>query len=181
MIVFTSTVSNFTTKGLENVSYLDLCEVTCPLERPWRIYRKSLRPSDAYVHQLTRASMVQIMACRLIGTMPWTNAGIVFIEIWIEIYTASFQGNTFENVVCETAATLSRPQCVKQSDTESGIFEITTSIQFWTKPWLFASPDHQQQWFWLCKIYWHVYPQAERFQLPTSTNLVWKYDRKLAS
>ena len=30
----------------------------------------SLRPSDAYMSQLTRPSLVQIMACRLVGAKP---------------------------------------------------------------------------------------------------------------
>ena len=50
----------------------------------------------------------------------WTNGGILsigplgtnFNEILIKIHTFS-QENAFENVVCETAAILSRPQCVK--------------------------------------------------------------------
>ena len=50
----------------------------------------------------------------------WTNAGILLIgppgtnfsEILIEIITFSFK-NAFESVVCEMAAMLSRPQCVK--------------------------------------------------------------------
>ena len=50
----------------------------------------------------------------------WTNAGLLLIgplwtnfsEILIEIITFSFKENAFESVVCETAAILSRPQCV---------------------------------------------------------------------
>ena len=50
----------------------------------------------------------------------WTNAGISLIgplgtnfsEILIEIHTFSIK-NSFETVVCEMAAILSRPQCVK--------------------------------------------------------------------
>ena len=50
----------------------------------------------------------------------WTNAGILLIgplgtnfrEILIEIVKLSFKENAFENVVCETAAILPRPQCV---------------------------------------------------------------------
>ena len=51
----------------------------------------------------------------------WTNAGILLIgpsgtnfsEILIEILTLSLKKNAFESVVCETAAILSRPQCIK--------------------------------------------------------------------
>ena len=49
----------------------------------------------------------------------WTNTGILLIdpqgtnfsEIFIEIYTFFIQENAFENIVCETAAILSRPKC----------------------------------------------------------------------
>ena len=49
----------------------------------------------------------------------WTNAGILligpvgtnFIEILIEICTFSLKKNALENIVCEMAAMLSRPQC----------------------------------------------------------------------
>ena len=52
----------------------------------------------------------------------WTNAEILLIgplgtnfsEILIEIITFSFKKNAFESVVCETAAILSRPQCVNK-------------------------------------------------------------------
>ena len=52
----------------------------------------------------------------------WTNAGTLLIgtsgpnfsEILIEIITFSFKKNVFERVVCEMAAILSRPQCVKE-------------------------------------------------------------------
>ena len=50
----------------------------------------------------------------------WTNAEILLIgplgtnfsEIVIDIWTFSFKKNAFENVVCEMAAILSRPQWV---------------------------------------------------------------------
>ena len=51
----------------------------------------------------------------------WTYAGILLIGplgtnfseiLIINIYTFSFNKNVFENVVCEMAAILSRPQCV---------------------------------------------------------------------
>ena len=51
----------------------------------------------------------------------WTNAGILLIgplgtnfgETLIEILTFSFKQNAYESIVCETAAILSRPQCIK--------------------------------------------------------------------
>ena len=51
----------------------------------------------------------------------WTNAGILLIrplgtnfsEILIEIHTFSFKKMHLKKVICEKAAILSRPQCVK--------------------------------------------------------------------
>ena len=58
-------------------------------------------------------------------TIIWTNAGILLIrtlgthfnENLLEIMTFSFKKNLFESVVCETAAILSWPQCVKRMRT----------------------------------------------------------------
>ena len=52
----------------------------------------------------------------------WINAGILLIgpnfsEILISIQTFSFKKNAFENVICEMASILSRPQWVNQSFT----------------------------------------------------------------
>ena len=55
----------------------------------------ALRQSDAYMRQQTRPSLFQIMAWRLTGSKPWTNAGILLIgrlgtnfsDISIEIHT----------------------------------------------------------------------------------------------
>ena len=64
------------------------------------------------------------MACRPIGTkkaIVWNNIGILSIgpleanlsEILIKMYMKIFiPENAFDNIVCEMAATLSRPQCV---------------------------------------------------------------------
>ena len=67
----------------------------------------------------------------------WTNAGILLIrpfgtnfsEILIGIYTFSFKKKEFENVVCEIASILSRPQCVNNtnSPTSAGVYSITQS------------------------------------------------------
>ena len=54
----------------------------------------------------------------------WTNAGILLIgptgSNFSEIFNRNsdnfIQENAFESVVCETAAILSRPQCVKQDE-----------------------------------------------------------------
>ena len=66
----------------------------------------------------------------------WTNAGMLLIgplgtnlrENFIEIQTFSFifiQENAFENVVCQMASILSRPQCVKT------ILSPQQDIQYW--------------------------------------------------
>ena len=66
----------------------------------------------------------------------WTNAGILsiwplgtnLIEILIEILTFSFKKMHSENVVCEAAAILSRPQCVKWNvSNRSSIIEMFAS------------------------------------------------------
>ena len=41
----------------------------------------SLRPSDAYMRQLTRPSLVQIMACRLVGTKPISEPTLVYCQL----------------------------------------------------------------------------------------------------
>ena len=91
------------------------------------VFINPLRPSDAYMRSWTGSSLVQIMACRLNGAKPlsaqcwnivnWTlgnklqwnfnRKSNIFIE-----------ENTFENVVCEMASILSRPQCVNTLNPE---------------------------------------------------------------
>ena len=74
-----------------------------------------------------------------------TNAGILLIgplgtntnEILIEILTFLFMKNAFESVVCETAAILSRPQCVKEKN---------TSWLSWDR--FFKSSNIIGSWFW---------------------------------
>ena len=61
----------------------------------------------------------------------WTNTGLLLIgplgtnhsEILIENYNIFIQENTFESVVCETAAILSLPQRVNPSSVETRIFQ----------------------------------------------------------
>ena len=82
----------------------------------------SLRPRDAYTDLCVSKLIiiVQIMACRLVGVKPYLNR-------WWDIVNCTLrnkfqwnfnrnpyifiQENAFENVVCEMAAILSRPQC----------------------------------------------------------------------
>ena len=52
------------------------------------------------------------MACRL-QAIIWTNAWILLIGLLGTNFSEIFiHENAFENVVCEMAAILSRPQCV---------------------------------------------------------------------
>ena len=112
----------------------------------------------------------------------WTNTGLLLIgpletnfsEILIEILTFSFKKMhlKIESVVCETAAILSRSQCVngmpmfevtpvtiqymhqphcdhlKSSDR---IFWLCESIQCLLMLWLLRSPEHWQAWYKLCR------------------------------
>ena len=99
----------------------------------------SSRPNDAYMHQLTRPSLIQIMACRLIGAQPISekNAGILFIghleknysEILIEI-------EIFSTLTAQAPSYLG----------------LTRSISWLLMPRLLTSPGHQQPWYWLYRI-----------------------------
>ena len=83
--------------------------------------RRSLGPSDSYMRQLNIQSLVQIMACRLIGTKPLPEP--MLSHWWVDtkghismkFYSKFIQGNTLENVICKMAAILSRCQCVKNN------------------------------------------------------------------
>ena len=86
-----------------------------------------LRLSAAYKHiHMNQPSLIQIMACRLVGTKPLS-----------------------ENVVCEMVTTLSGLQCVEIYMLQR---EMSMLISYVTMPWLLVSPGHQQPWLWICKI-----------------------------
>ena len=82
------------------------------IEAGWRIYASVIWPS-----------LVQIMACRLVGAKPLSEPMLGFYWtlrnklLWnFYRYSSIFiQGNAFENVVCEMVSILSRPQCVKEA------------------------------------------------------------------
>ena len=80
----------------------------------------SLRPSDAYMRPKT-ASSVQIMASRLDGAKPLSEPMLEYccLDTWDQTSVKSqsklirfHSKNTFETIVCEMAAILSRPQYV---------------------------------------------------------------------
>ena len=93
----------------------------------------------------------------------WTNAGILLIgplgtncsEIWIEILTFSFKKiNVFESVVCEIAAILSQPQCVKtecslniltckKHELATSYPNVTNILSLWARENIFS-------WIWNC-------------------------------
>ena len=68
-----------------------------------------------HMRQETRLSLVQIMACRLLGAKPISDPcyNTVNWTLRNELQRNSYIWNTFENVVWEMAAILSRPQRVK--------------------------------------------------------------------
>ena len=81
----------------------------------------SLRPSDAYgcVSKLTIIGSDNGLSPRRHQAIIWINAGILKLDPWEQI-SVKFQSqlkhfhleNALENVVCEMASILSRPQCV---------------------------------------------------------------------
>ena len=84
----------------------------------------SLRPSDAYMHRQPRTSLVQTMICCLFSAKPLSEPVLEYclVDPWeqtsVKFYSKLkifIQENAFENVVCEVAAILSQPQCVKQN------------------------------------------------------------------
>ena len=82
----------------------------------------SLRPSDAYVCQLTWPLLVQKMACRLVGAkhylyqwwniVNWTPGNKFQWNFNWNSYIC-IQENAVEHVIWKMAAILSQPQCVK--------------------------------------------------------------------
>ena len=91
----------------------------------------SSRPSDAYMRQQTRPSLLHIMACRLTGAKPSSEPMLDYCYLRNKLQwnlnqdsNIFIQQNAFESVVCETAAILSRPQCVKPSKTWPLVLEF---------------------------------------------------------
>ena len=81
----------------------------------------SLRPSDAYMRRWTGSWLVQIIACRLFGAKPlsepsWNIVNWTFRKKFQWKFSRNsnifIRENAFENIVCETADILSRPQYV---------------------------------------------------------------------
>ena len=75
-----------------------------------RTHINSLRPSDAYMHQETKSSLVQIMAFRLFGTKPLSEPTVTYCQLdpkehisWNIIWLSDVfnQENAYENVVCK--------------------------------------------------------------------------------
>ena len=81
-----------------------------------------LRSSDAYTcHWLRYVSLVQIMACRLVGAKPWSWPRLKYCQfntketfLWDCNRNSYIQENPFENVVWQMASILSRFQCAKK-------------------------------------------------------------------
>ena len=83
----------------------------------------SLRPSDAYMHQYNRSTLVHIMANRLFGAKPLSEPMLPYCQldpkehISVKFHLKSIQVNALENVICKMAAISSQPQCVNNGDT----------------------------------------------------------------
>ena len=75
-----------------------------------------------FVNKLTTSGSVNGFAPERRQTILWTNDGILLIgpletnlsEIFYRNSNIFIQENALENVVCEMASILSRPQCVKE-------------------------------------------------------------------
>ena len=86
----------------------------------------SLKPGDAYMRQYNIATLVQIMACRLLGGKPLTEPILPYSQLHhkerisvicnLKFVFFFIQGNALENIIYEMAAILPRPQCVHYSD-----------------------------------------------------------------
>ena len=81
----------------------------------------SLRPSDAYMLDLTRPSFGQIMAWRRKGVKPLSERMMAYCKLGplgtnfseMLIKNIFIQENPFQNVIWKMAAILSLPQCVE--------------------------------------------------------------------
>ena len=96
----------------------------------------SSRPSNAYMHQLTRPSLVQVRVCRLFDDNP--SSYPIMFHCQIDLRNMSqckfkskvfHQEKAFKNVVRKMTAILSRPQCVKTNHINALVFIIWHAIQ----------------------------------------------------
>ena len=106
------------------------------LESKYTYYFKLIEAEWHIYVSVNLPSLVQIMACHLVGAKPLSekNAGILLIQ-W-SFYQNShifiqLQENALEKVVSKKAAILSRPQSVKQNTSEMSPVIFMTAILFW--------------------------------------------------
>ena len=64
-------------------------------------------------NELLSQGVLEIKLVKRWEQAVWRSLGTNFSEIFSEIHTNYIQENAFENVICEMAAILSGPQCVK--------------------------------------------------------------------
>ena len=94
----------------------------------WFSYRwlNSSPPSAAYMYQWIGSVLVQIMACRLFGTLPWSKQMLGYYQLdpWEQKFVNVNQNtklfihkNATENIVSEMAAILSRKRWVNANET----------------------------------------------------------------
>ena len=121
----------------------------------------SLRPSDAYMHQLTNHHWFSD------GLLPsrrqaiiWTNAGILLIG---PIGT-NFSGNlieilsfSFTKMRLKVSSAKWRPfrlglDVLTLNVRGPSLLGLTRSISWLLMPWRLTSPGHQQPWYWLYRI-----------------------------
>ena len=104
---------------VDNMTYGTTCECVLP---ELKAMPNSLRPSDAHIRRWNESSLVQIMACACSAPSHYRNQcwNIVNWTLRNKLQwnfnrnsDIFFQDNSLESVVCEMAAILSRPQCVK--------------------------------------------------------------------
>ena len=102
-----------------------------------KLYLNSFPPSAAYMRQGTGSALVQAMACCLFGTKPLPEPMLIFRQLdpceqtsvkFQSKYFFFFHENTYENVVCEMAAILSRGRwdIVYSLDTSQLLWHIRT-------------------------------------------------------
>ena len=96
-------------------SMLPKCVCTIPSSSITPLYS-----CPAYMHQWTRSSLVQIMACHLFGAKPLPQTTLTYCqlapweqsEILINIQKPLIHENAFENVICEMTAILFKERLV---------------------------------------------------------------------
>ena len=101
-------------------------------------YVNSLKPSEAYMRQENKPSMVQLMACRLFITKSFSKSMMTCCDLnpekniqWNLKTTTFIQKNYFENVVCKLSAILFQRECVQAGIQAKTSFKSTYFTAIW--------------------------------------------------